>query len=482
MRKATWLAFFSVFMLLGSNLLADDVAPKINFEGGAEVETVIKNFRRLFPISKTALRTSKRAPGLAETSADDKGRVIGVDLIARIHDSEPYNEALKYPPLIEDLPPTVRDPLKADWAAINATRSELIGDANSLEKEDAQLYQEAVEIDRNADVLNRRKAQLEAEVDQFNRSCTGRPLPPDEYNRCLAWRNDLTGRINQYNADVDAHNNRFDAWRTRALDLKRRAGTASKQRKAPPTPTNPFLVQVRSWELNNVNPFINRAKEALAAACGKLKKIEIDPREPQVLEAGGEKLPFRVHVEHEAPQDKPCPVTYKWELRHNEGNIGTISPQDKKDAVLTPGNKAAKGSVMVEVRDSRSNVTLSQATRVDVLESGLTSVIFQAQGGDIGAGKYVNVTVPLAYLCVELGEQGLMELRQILTDSEYRQRDQAIIEAGVWMRRVASTGGLVGRLPPRSFYNAQPNPANARIDIEIWRGRAFVNCPAKGAK
>ena len=352
MRKATLLAVFSFITLSGTNLLADDVKQKIDFENGAGVETAIKNFRRFLPISKTTFRIPKQASDLTEASAGRKGRVIGVDLNGRIRDSAPYNEALKYPPLIEDLPPTVRDPLKADWAALNATRNELIGDANSLENEDAQLYQEGLEIDRNADALDRRRAQLEAEVDQFNRSCTGRPLPPDEYNRCLAWRNDLTGRINQYNADVDAHNNRFDAWRTKALDLKRRAGTASKQRKAPPTPANPFLVQVRSWELSKVNPFINRAKEALESKCGRLVGVSLNPPTAPFVPVKG-RARFDAMAQFGPPESKPCPVVYLWRTENTTGHIGRLEVSaDQTSATLVTGDDEAKGLVIVEVDEA----------------------------------------------------------------------------------------------------------------------------------
>ncbi|PIR16066.1 MAG: hypothetical protein COV48_10920, partial [Elusimicrobia bacterium CG11_big_fil_rev_8_21_14_0_20_64_6] len=156
MRKMSLFGVFSLLTVLGTESLADDVKPKINFDRGAEVETAINDFRRIPPSSKTTLEIPKQAPGLIDANIDGKGAVIGADLNARILNSEPYNEALKYPPLIEDLPPTVRDPLKAEWTAINVTRNELVGDANKLEREDAQLLQEGIEIDRNLEVLARR--------------------------------------------------------------------------------------------------------------------------------------------------------------------------------------------------------------------------------------------------------------------------------------------------------------------------------------
>lgn len=483
MRITSCFAVPFLFTLLGTELRADDVNPKIDFDRGAAVETVIKNFRRLPPIGKTALEIPKQGPGLIDADVEGKGTVIGVDLIARILNSRPYNDASKYPPLIEDLPPAVRDPLRAEWAAINVIRSELLADADALEREDAQLVQEGIEIDRNLEVLERRRVQLSAEIDQFNRSCTGRPLPPDEYNRCVAWQNDLTRRIAQYNADVAAHNKRVDAWHAKALDLKRRAGTASKREMLPSTPGNPNLIRVRSWELNKIDPYGARSRQALEARCGKLISIEINPSAPQIMGTRGETLPFHVYTEHEPPQDKPCPVKYLWTPLHNVGNIGTVFPLDKRDAALTSGDQPGKGFVRVEVTDTSSNIRFSKETRVEVLDTGETHVVFQAQGDDIpGHGKSFHVRLPIPYLCVEAGEQALMELRQMLTDSEYRRRNQAIVKAGAWMRKTANTGGLQGPQENFPFYNDNREPHNARIDIEIWRGKAFVHCPvAKGA-
>ena len=39
-------------------------------------------------------------------------------------------------------------------------------------------------------------------------------------------------------------------------------------------------------------------------------------------------------------------------------------------------------------------------------------------------------------------------------------------------------GGIQGPAGNMPFYNDDPSPKNARIDIQVIRGRAFVNCPA----
>lgn len=368
MRKASWFAVFSFLTIFRTDLLADDVKPKLDFDRDAEVETVIKDIRRLLPISRATFLLPMRA-------LKTKGRVIGADLNARIRDSEPYKEALKYPPLIEDLPPETRDPLKADWAAINVTRDGLIGDAGNLEREDAQLLQEAIELDRNLEVLERRRLQLDAEIDQFNRSCTGRPLPPDEFNRCKAWRNDLIRRIDQYNADATAHNNRVEAWRAKALDLKRRAGTASKRKMLPPTPGNPFLTQVRFFELNKVAPFIERARKALEARCGRLKGVSLTPPTALVPVRGSAR--FDATAQFGPPANKPCPVVYLWRTENTSGHIGHLTGGGQNNATLVTGENEAKGLVIVEVDEAvgKQKKKFSAAAPVTVVKGAVPCTI-----------------------------------------------------------------------------------------------------------
>ncbi|MFH2204873.1 MAG: hypothetical protein ABIJ96_17305 [Elusimicrobiota bacterium] len=111
-------------------------------------------------------------------------------------------------------------------------------------------------------------------------------------------------------------------------------------------------------------------------------------------------------------------------------------------------------------------------------EAGWTTVVFQAQGDDMpDGGKSTKADLP-GPLCLEAGEQRLMDLQLLLTARELRERDQAIVQAATWMRSAAAAGGLRGRQPNKPFYNPNPTPRNARIDIEVFRGWAFVHCPA----
>lgn len=109
--------------------------------------------------------------------------------------------------------------------------------------------------------------------------------------------------------------------------------------------------------------------------------------------------------------------------------------------------------------------------------NGITTVRVQAQGDDMPGGGKSRVVSVAGPMCVEMGEQLLAELKSILTNSELKQRGEALGAAANWMRSAAASGGILGPAPSKSFYNSNPDPKNARIDVEVKRGRAFVNCP-----
>ena len=131
--------------------------------------------------------------------------------------------------------------------------------------------------------------------------------------------------------------------------------------------------------------------------------------------------------------------------------------------------------------ESQRVIPFSNAAKKALEEDGArrTTVRFQAQGDDMIPGKYHNADVALPSLCLEAAEQTLKELVGMLTAAELRRRDQAIQRAFHWMRSVAMpAGGIQGPAGNMPFYNDDPSPKNARIDIQVIRGRAFVNCPA----
>lgn len=123
----------------------------------------------------------------------------------------------------------------------------------------------------------------------------------------------------------------------------------------------------------------------------------------------------------------------------------------------------------------------AMAVETALSDAGVTTVRVQAQGDDIPRGGKSRVASVVGNMCVEMGEQLIVELRDILTSSELIPRGEAFGAAANWMRNVAApVGGIPGPSPSKSFRNANPVPKNARIDVEVMRGRAFVFCQSVG--
>lgn len=378
MRKASWFVVLSILTILSSGLLADEAKPKIDFDRGADIEKTIKGFRQQLqfpPLRKYLLKNPAQALKSIEVKPEGKGRIIGVDLIARIGNSEPYNEAYKYPPLVEELPPEVRDPLRADWAEINVIRDELIAEANDLEWEDSQLLQEGIALDQNAEELEQRRKDLLREIDQFENYCTGRELPPDEYQYCVDWHRDLLQRVQQWEIDVDDHNARVQLWRENVLDLRRRAGTADKKGKHP-LPPGAHLKRVSVfWEVEHVNLYSNKAEAALRNRCGKLTGVRLDPPTAPYVPVRG-RARFDATPQFGPPEDKPCPVVYLWTTENTSGHIGHLEvASNQKSATLVTGENEAKGLVIVEVDEAIGKKRFSAAAPVNVVKGAVQCTI-----------------------------------------------------------------------------------------------------------
>lgn len=242
---------------------------KVNFDQGVDAAQVLESIRLTTPLIFIDTNTLASADAAGTTKL---GPVTGIDTTDRVQNSAPYAAALEYPPLIEALEPAERDPLKTEWKNINTERTELWNDANALENEDWNLYDRAVALDENAERLNAREARLSAEIDNFNRQCTGRPLPPDQYNACLRWQTDLQQRIREHNAEVTQHNAAVEQWRREAADLRDRVGTTGSTPKQSRNVS--FLGRVAAWEQTKINPFIDRAAKAIQR--GRITRVTIE--------------------------------------------------------------------------------------------------------------------------------------------------------------------------------------------------------------
>lgn len=353
-----------IFSLAISSLHAE--SPKVDFDQGVDATRILESIRRQ---TRLTFIDTNTLTGVESIGIASLGPVTGIDTTARVENSAPYAEALEYPPLIEILEPSERDPLKSEWKNIETERTALWNDANAFENEDWELYDRAVAIDENSERLNNRQAKLSAEIDNFNRQCTGRPLPPDEYNACVRWQTDLQQRIREHNAEVVEHNKKVEQWRQEVADLRNRVGTTSKHQQI-----QSFLSRVAAWEQHKIVPFIDRAAKALGRA-------------------------------------------------------------------------------------------------------QMTSVRVQAQGGGLELSVKKNELRPVTLI---EGNSMLDELWLKLSPRQQEQRAFAFEQARAFMRETAAVGGVTA--PPiirRSFYNQNPVPPDARVDVEIFRGRAFVSAAGK---
>lgn len=124
--------------------------------------------------------------------------------------------------------------------------------------------------------------------------------------------------------------------------------------------------------------------------------------------------------------------------------------------------------------ESRIGAFIANANKA-LDDAKITTVRIQAQGSNPPVEKSMVASVP-GGMCVGAGEQLLAELRDLLTPSELSQRDQAVALAQAFMQRCAVSGGC-GPMS-QHFYNDNRRDPDARIDVEIIRGIAFVDCPA----
>lgn len=116
----------------------------------------------------------------------------------------------------------------------SATRLTLLGSSQNLDAEDEALYQEGQRLDKRGGELNAEIGRLNAAIDAFNRFCTGRRLPPEDYNYCVREKSRLTNWQNDLSARVTSHNREFQAWEAKLASFKPRV--------------NSFLAAISDWE------------------------------------------------------------------------------------------------------------------------------------------------------------------------------------------------------------------------------------------
>lgn len=115
-------------------------------------------------------------------------------------------------PPFQSLPPAEQAQFKAEAGNRTDDRTSLLGRSNKLDQEDETLYWEGKRLDQRAGELNSERDRLNVDINLYNQFCTGRSLPPGDYQYCLNER----GRLERWKTDlgqrIDSHNREFAQW------------------------------------------------------------------------------------------------------------------------------------------------------------------------------------------------------------------------------------------------------------------------------
>lgn len=357
MRRVSAFVLFAFSLTLSGHLLADETTPKIDFDQGVDSSAVLRKAREeakwLSPLPRITIPLKSLNVQLKNTAG------VYPPVTPLILNNAAYQNAanLRNDSRYRALPPRTLEPLEAEWRKINDIRRDLLSNASSWEGRNEQLYRDGQRLEQDRAVLDQRERDLNTEIDQYNQECTTRPVPPDEYRRCVAWRDSLIRRSDQLNRDIDDFNREVDAWNSRSSTIFDERGV--------------LVGRINAWDVG-IAAWIATAMEAIeGGGCGKLKGVRLYPANPPIL-SPRTRQPFEAILEFAEPADNPCPVTHLWTAESRVGNIGVLSfpdlPNEKK-SVLTTGNGAAQGSVSIEVEDVTNNVKFKATAQIIVTDN-----------------------------------------------------------------------------------------------------------------
>lgn len=336
------LAFAALPLLLSIQLAnAADDAPKVDFDQGVDTTSILQRARDLAAKQLSPIPRIKRR--LLKVKIMKK-EVVGLGVYQPVTPlitgsaAYPLGVNLRTDPKYPVLDPVVLKPLETEWTNITSVRSDLLTKASGWEGENDRLYSDRQQLDRDLAVLQRRQADLNTEIDQYNQACTTRPLPPDEYQRCVSWRDGLVRRKSQLDSDINQYNGRVNSWNQRSAAIFERRGT--------------LVSLIRDWELR-IQQWIEVVKKALAATCRPVDHIESRPPQNNVF-TGGFTAAFeaRALFKSEPKDAPPCPVEFLWTLEVHPpippGPLGILSPVKGPKTVFTSGNYPGIGTVVVQ--------------------------------------------------------------------------------------------------------------------------------------
>lgn len=329
-------------LLLSAQLtFASDDSPNVNFDQGVDAGAILQRARELAakqltpisPVERKLLKVKKR-----EKAVVGPGQYQPVSPFITGSAAYPLGVNLRLDPKYFALDAVVLKPLETEWTNINSVRSNLLSQASGWEGENEQLYRDGQQLDRDLAVLERRQADLNTEIAQYNQACTTRPLPPDEYQQCVSWRDSLIRRKSQLESDITQYNGRVNSWNQRSSAIFGRRGT--------------LVGLIEAWE-RRIQNWIETVKKAIAAQCRPLKEIDVDPKLARVP-TGGITQPFdaRPIFENE-PKDAPaCPIELSWFLQAEPDvpgiSIGIITSKSGRSTTFISGNGTGRGTLYVK--------------------------------------------------------------------------------------------------------------------------------------
>lgn len=335
--------------------LASDDAPNVNFDQGVDAAALLKKARelaakQLTPIShveRKLLRVTKRKKLVV-----GPGQYQPVSPLITGSAAYPLGVNLRIDPKYLALDPAVLKPLETDWTDITAVRSDLLSQASGWEGDNEQLYRDGQQLDRDLAGLQRRQTDLNTEIDQYNQACTTHPLPPDQYQQCVAWRDGLIKRKAQLESDISQYNGRVNSWNQRSSAIFDRRGT--------------LVILIDGWE-RRIQDWIETVKKAIAAQCRPVDHLESRPGQQSVF-TGGFTVEYEVRAFFKSePKDAPpCPVEYDWTIeKHPDvpgALLGTIAPLTGPKTIFKSGNGTGVG--IIYVHDSKSGLITASTVNV----------------------------------------------------------------------------------------------------------------------
>lgn len=245
---------------------------------------------------------------------------------------------LRADPKYFELDPVVLKPLETEWTEITSVRSDLLSQASGWDGDNEQLYIDGQKLNRDLAGLDKRQKDINTEIGQYNQACTTHPLPPDEYQRCVSWRDSLIRRKSQLESDITQYNGRVNSWNQRSSAIFQRRGT--------------LVALIEGWELR-IQQWIETAKKAMAAVCRPLKGIDIDRKLVRVITGGTPVLFDARPLFKDEPKDAPaCPIDLSWFLQAEPDNpgksIGVITSRSGRTTTLIPGIGTGRGTLFAK--------------------------------------------------------------------------------------------------------------------------------------